>query len=141
VHRDQRGVTLVELLVACTIIGLALALMTGSFSSAVIGARIARNTTGAELITQNELDRVRAIPYTAAAAPYSWCYATEGVLAPPPSPAPTYLGACRPSDLYRADVTVSAGPLPNMQKWTVSVKTWPQPAQIVPPVDVLKDNR
>ena len=50
-------------------------------------------------------------------------------------------GRTIPGAIKLASNEVSAGPLPNMQKWTVSVKTWPQPAQIVPPVDVLKDNR
>jgi hypothetical protein len=131
---------LVELLVSCTIIGLALSLMTGSFSSAVIGARIARNTTGADLIMQSELDRVRAVPYSASASSFSECFATEGSLAPVPTVI-AYQGLCQGFDLYRADVAVDPGPLPNVQRWTVLVQSWPQPAPIGQSVEILKDNR
>jgi type II secretory pathway pseudopilin PulG len=133
-------VTLVELLVSCTIIGLALSLMTGSFSSAVIGARIARNTTGADLILQSELDRVRAAPYAVAAVSFSECFATEGSLAPAPTVI-AYQGSCQGFDLYRADVSVGPGPVPNVQRWTVIVQSWPQPAPIGQAVDIIKDNR
>jgi type II secretory pathway pseudopilin PulG len=135
-------VTLVEMLVSCTIIGLALSLMTGSFSSAVIGARIARNTTAAESITQSEFDRVRAGSYSAS---FSECFATEGSNAPPPRII-GYKQDCLGYDLYRADMTLgpwpaSGTPNPNIQRWTILVQSWPQPAPIVPAVDILKDTR
>jgi type II secretory pathway pseudopilin PulG len=129
---------MVELLVSTTIIGLALSLMTGSFSSALIGSHIARNTTAAEVIIQSELDQVRARTYDASAVSFSECFSTSGGEAPATGGFP---GSCSASDLYRADVARLADPQPNVQRWSVTVQTWPQPRPIVPAVDVFKDNR
>jgi hypothetical protein len=119
--------------VASTIIGLALALMTGSFSSALLAARVARNTTTAEAIIQTEFDQVRAAPYNDADAAYSECFTSQGGQV-----RIAYQGACTDADLYRVDVSPSPYQ-PNVQRWTVLVQTWPQPRPIVPSVDVLKD--
>jgi type II secretory pathway pseudopilin PulG len=143
-YRDRRkaqsGTTLVELLVSLTIIGFALVIVIGAFSTGLLDATVAKRDTAVEAAAQYELDKVSASSYSASASPYSECFATES------SGAPRSLSNFRdpcPNGTFslRADVSWVAGALPNTQVWTVSIVTWPAASRIGSPISVLKANR
>jgi len=136
--------TLVEVLVATAIVGISLALMTGSFTTALYGARIARNSAVNQAITAYEQGKIRAAPFAsppAWPASYSDCFAIDNA-SPVPDPSPTaYGGSCRAGDSFRADVQPAPGPTPNLEQWTVTINNWPNPAPLAPPVSFYRNNR
>ncbi|MFI5282427.1 MAG: prepilin-type N-terminal cleavage/methylation domain-containing protein [Candidatus Dormibacterales bacterium] len=137
-RRAQAGTTLVELLVSLVIIGLALVLIIGTFSTGLLDATIAKRNTAAQAVIQSELDRVSGTPFNPSARSYSECFKTEA--ADPPLMLPSYQASC-PDASYtlRADVSVAAqSPTPTTETWTVSVLTWPEAAPAGAPVSMVK---
>jgi type II secretory pathway pseudopilin PulG len=138
-RRAQSGTTLVELLVSLMIVGLALVLVVGTFSTGLLDATLAKRNTAVEAVTQYELDHIGASAFSSSAPSYSECFATESPTSPTAIP---YLNSC-PSGSYalRADVTWTAGPTSTSQLWTVTVVTWPDASAIGSPLSTYKVNR
>lgn len=135
----QSGATLVELLVSVVIMGLALTLIVGTFSTGLLDATLAKRNTAAVAVAQYELDQISGSPYDQTPLPYSECFATENASSPP---TPANGGVC-PNSSYtlRVDLTVAAGPNPNTQTWSLTVRSLPSGAKIGGTVNVVKDNR
>jgi prepilin-type N-terminal cleavage/methylation domain-containing protein len=140
-RRAQRGTTLIELLVSVVIIGLALALIIGTFSTGLLDSVLAKRNTAAVGVVQYELDAVTSSAYSGSALPYSDCFATEDVTSPPAT-LPAFQDPC-PSTSYtlRADVTVAPGPSTGSQLWTITVISWPDAAPVGSPVQIVKAPR
>jgi type II secretory pathway pseudopilin PulG len=136
----QSGATLVEVLVATVIMGLALAIIVGTFSTGLLDSALAKQKTAASAVVQYELDQISSIPFSSSAQPYSDCFATEDATSQPYT-TPAFQGAC-PSSSYtlRADVTVSSGP-GSSQQWTVTIVQWPAGNKVGDAVSILKVNR
>ena len=140
-RKAQSGATLVELLVSVVIIGLALTLIIGTFSTGLLDATLAKRNTAAVAVTQYELENINGRAYNTAAQSYSDCFATEDA-ASPPTTLPSFQGSCPGSTFsLRADMTVTAGPSPNTQLWSVAVISWPAGAQVGKAVQLIKVNR
>jgi type II secretory pathway pseudopilin PulG len=140
-RQAQAGATLIELLVSVVILGLALTLIIGTFSTGLIDSVLAKRNTASVAIVQYELDRISGALYDASAQSYSDCFATEDASSPPMTLG-SFQGACPTSSyVLRADVTVAAGPSPNSQKWSITVTSWPGPGQIGNTVQLIKVNR
>ncbi|MGA7913110.1 MAG: type II secretion system protein [Candidatus Dormiibacterota bacterium] len=136
-HRAQSGTTLIELLVSTVIIGVALVILVGMFSTGVIDSNLSKRQTAAQAATQYEEESIGAMPYKANPASYSECFASDGTGNPS---VVGYLGSCTGSAKIRADV--SAEQLPgNLQQWTIQIRTWPAPAPVGIPVSVYKVDR
>ncbi len=129
-----------ELLVSVVIMGTALVLVIGLFSTGLLDATIAKRDSTAQAVIQYELDQISGSPYNPAAQPYSECFATENGTQPTGRLA---LHSDCPGAGFslRADVTLAAGPAPNLQEWTVAVLNWAALNQIGSSVAVYKDNR
>jgi prepilin-type N-terminal cleavage/methylation domain-containing protein len=140
-RRAQAGQTLVEVLVAVTIMGLALTIVVGTFSTGLLQATLAKRNTAAVAVVQYELDQISSGQYDSTPQAYSDCFATEDASSPPIA-ASGYQGAC-PSRSYtlRVDVTPAAGPSPNTQLWSVRVLSMTNGAQVGSPVQLIKVNR
>ena len=136
-HRAQSGTTLIELLVCTVIMGVALVILVGMFSTGVIDSNLSKRQTEAQAATQYEEERISAMSYAANPTSYSDCFASGGSGG---SSLVSYLGSCTGSAKIRADV--SAKKLPgNLQQWTIQVNTWPVSAPIGVPVSIYKVNR
>jgi prepilin-type N-terminal cleavage/methylation domain-containing protein len=139
-RRAQAGTTLIELLVATVIIGVALVLVVGMFSTGVIDSNLAKRDTGAQAATQYEVDRIDAAQYSANANSYSECFAADG------SGAPTvvgFRGACPSAARIRADVSVAQVTVNGvaLQQWTIRIAVWPGAAPIGTSLSLYKVNR
>lgn len=134
--RDQRqaqaGATLVELLVSVVIMGLALTLIIGTFSTGLLQATLAKRNTAAVAVVQYELDQISGGQYNPSPQPYSDCFATENTS----SPAPAIGGSCGSSYSLRVDVTVAS--FNNKQLWSVTVFSLTNGAQVGSPVQIIK---
>jgi type II secretory pathway pseudopilin PulG len=140
-RQAQAGATLIELLVSLVIIGLALVLIMGTFSTGLIDSMLAKRNTAAGAIVQYELDQISGGVYNGSARSYSDCFATDDASSPPTTLA-SFQGACPTSSyVLRADVTVAAGPSPNSQLWSITITTWPSPGQVGNAVQIIKVNR
>lgn len=140
-RQAQSGATLVELLVSVVIIGLALALIIGTFSTGLLDATYAKRDTAAVAVTQYELEAISGSAYNVSAQSYSDCFATEDVNTPPTTIA-SFKGMCPGSTFtLRADVTVAAGTIANTQLWSISVVSWPAVGTVGSAVQLIKDNR
>jgi Tfp pilus assembly protein PilV len=128
-HRFQGGTTLVELLVSVLIIGTALVLLVGMFSTGAIDSRLAASFTAAQAAMAYEVEKVGAMPY-ANPNGYSECFSSSG--------AP--VGQCSGSAGVRADVSYSPQSA-TLQKWTIRISSWPDQALIGTPVSIYKVNR
>ena len=138
-RRAQAGTTLVELLVSQVIIGLALALVIGIFSSGLLDATIAKRNTAVQAVTQYELDRISGSAFNASPPAYSECFAIDNPTAPLALPA--YRDRCPAAFSLRADVSVAAGPTATSETWTVSIMASPDWTQVGSPTSVIKVNR
>jgi type II secretory pathway pseudopilin PulG len=140
-RQAQAGATLVELLVSVTIMGLALTLIIGTFSTGLLQSSMAKRDTAAVAVLQYELDQISGSQFGALPPQYSDCFATESATSPP-TPATGYRGDC-PGSSYtlRVDVNSVNGPQPETQLWSVAVVMWPAVAPIGTPVQLLKGNR
>jgi type II secretory pathway pseudopilin PulG len=144
-RRAQAGTTLVELLVSLIVVGLAVTLVVGTFSTASLNAALAKRNTAVQAVLQYELDKISGSLFGDPPTGYSECFPTE---APPDATEPPLLpemhslgDACtKLSFTVRADVTVNRIS-PTRQLWTVSIASWPDVAQIGKPVSVYKVNR
>jgi type II secretory pathway pseudopilin PulG len=137
-RRAQAGTTLVELLVSVMIMGLALVLIVGTFSTGLLDATLAKRNTAVEAIVQYETDKVGASAFNASAGFYSECFATENPTSPTMLGA--YQAAC-PSGPYSLRADVSWGWLPlsaTIQVWTVSVASVADGSRVATPVSVYK---
>jgi len=139
-RRAQAGTTLVELLVALVIIGLALALIIGTFSTGLLDAAVAKRDTAAQAVIQSELERINGSQFDPNAEPYSECFKTEA--ADPPMLLAAYKDPC-PDSTYtlRADVARTDQPTSTTQTWTVTVVTWPDLTFAGSPVSMVKAER
>lgn len=130
-RRAQAGTTLVELLVATVIMGLALVLIVGLFASGVIDSTLSKRDVSAEAATQYEMDKIASAAYTASPSGYSECFGTDGTVS---------AGGCSTPSGVKADVSVvqlSSG----LQQWTITVSAWPAATKIGKPVSVYKASR
>jgi prepilin-type N-terminal cleavage/methylation domain-containing protein len=139
-RRAQAGTTLIELLVATVIIGVALVLIVGMFSTGVIDSNLAKRDTGAQAATQYEVDRIDAAQYSGNPASYSECFAADG------SGGPTvvaFKGACPNAARIRADVSVAPVTVNGvaLQQWTIQIDVWPGATPIGTNLSVYKVNR
>src|SRR4030081_1923462 len=60
--RSQRGVGLVEVLVACAILGISMAVMLANMSTMVIGARVADRRTAEERLVRQQIETLMGSP-------------------------------------------------------------------------------
>jgi type II secretory pathway pseudopilin PulG len=140
-RQAQAGATLVELLVSLVIMGLALVLIVGTFSTGLIQATLAKRNTAAVAIVQYEIEQISGGAYSDSAPSYSDCFATEDATSPP-TPAPSFQGACAgTSYVLRADVAVAPGPSPDSQLWSITVVSLPSAGQVGNVVQIIKVNR
>lgn len=139
-RRAQSGTTLVEVLVSLVIASLSLSLIVGTLSSGLLNATLAKRNTAAQAVLQYELEAVSASTFSASAAPYSDCFATEDPTSP--TSAGGYQAAC-PSGPYtlRADVNWLWQTPNTVQVWTVAISSWPSNGATGSSVSVYKINR
>ncbi len=130
-RRAQSGTTLVELLVATVIMGLALVLIVGLFASGVVDSTLSKRDVSAEAATQYELDRIASMPYDPNAPAYSDCFGTDGTVS---------TGSCSTPSGVKADVSV-AQVSNGLQQWTITVSPWPPATKIGKPIAVYKATR
>ena len=136
-RRAQSGTTLIELLVSLVILGLVVVVLVGSFSTALLDATLAKRDTAVSAADQYELEKIGAAPFNAAAPPYSECFAVDTAATP------TQVGlggSCPAGTTVRADVSATT-PLPGVQQWAVTVKTYPALTLIGSTISVYKVNR
>jgi type II secretory pathway pseudopilin PulG len=134
-RQAQAGDTLVELLVAVTIMGLVVVLIVGTFSTGLLQATLAKRNTAASAVVQYELDHISGTPYGGLPPQYSDCFPTEaGSSSAPPAPTPAagFQGACPSSYTLRVDVASSN------QTWSVTVISLTDGAQVGKTVDVIR---
>ena len=138
-HRAQAGTTLIELLVATLIMGLALVMLVGLFSTGVIDSTLARRDTAAQAATEYEMEKVGAKTYNDKAVGYSECFGSDGTSSPSEV---AYGGSCPAVARIRADVSPSllAG-IVQGQQWTIVINTWPTSSPIGKPVSFYRVNR
>ncbi len=134
-HRAQAGTTLIELLVSILIIGTALVLLVGIFSTGAIDSRLAATYTAAEAVMAYEVEKVGAMPYGTNPSSYSECFATNAATNPT---VVAYKSSCPGSAGLRADVSPSQ-PQDRPQQWTIQISTGSAP--IGSPVSIYKVNR
>ena len=133
----QAGTTLIELLVSTMIIGIAVLLLVGAFSTGLLDATLTKRNTAVTAATQYELDKIGAAAFASAPVPYSECFAVDN----PARPVAVALGgACPAGSSLRVDVTENDGQ-PVVQVWTVQAITYPALDAIGTPVSVYKVNR
>ena len=135
-RRAQSGATLVELMVSITIIGFALAIVIGTFSTGLLDSTLAKRNTAAEAVMQYELEQVSFDP---SFQPRTECFRPDG------QPATFPGGAC-PTDgtfTLRADVTCTNGctATATAQTWSVAIRSWPDGAPLGTPVSEIKAKR
>jgi Tfp pilus assembly protein PilV len=136
-YRTQAGTTLIELLVTAMIIGMAVLLLVGAFSTGVLDATLTKRNTAVNAATEYELEKVGAAPYMTSPTSYSECFAVDEA-APPTQVA--FGGSCPAGTSLRADVT-ETDMQSGVQQWTVLIYTYPSPAVIGSPVSVYKVKR
>ena len=140
-RRAQAGTTLIELLVSLVIVGLALVLIVGTFSTGLLDATLAKRNTAVQAVMQYELDQISGSQFNTSAESKSECFATENTNSPAPS-SPMYQGSCPSGYTLRADLLLTTQAAPaRRQLWTVSVAVWPDGTQVVSSLDVYKVNR
>ncbi|HEV2034880.1 MAG TPA: hypothetical protein VGU71_11890 [Candidatus Dormibacteraeota bacterium] len=136
-HRAQAGTTLIELLVSTMIIGLALLLLVGAFSTGLIDSTLVKRNTAVDAAVSYELEKIGAAAFSPAPAAYSECFAVDSAAAPQPADAD---GWCPAGTNLLADVTES-DVQPGVQQWTVQMRTYPALSIVGSPVSVYKVNR
>jgi type II secretory pathway pseudopilin PulG len=140
-RRAQSGATLVELLVSVVIMGMAMALIVGTFSTGLLQSFMAKRNTAAAAVVQYELDQISGEQYDPTPQSYSDCFATDDATSPP-VPAASFQGACAGSSyVLRADVDVAPGPSPTSQLWSVTMVSWPSAGNVGTKVQLIKVNR
>lgn len=138
-RRAQAGTTLIELLVSLMIVGIALVLIVGTFSTGLLDATLAKRNTAAQAIVQYEMDKVGASAFSAAAPNYSDCFATDNPAAP--TPASGYLGSCGAGYSIRADVAQPSPSSGSVQLWSITTTSLSDGLRIGTPISIYKANR
>ena len=137
----QSGSTRVELLVSVVIMGMALVIVIGTFSTGLIDSAVAKRNTAAQAVMQYELEKIGSSPFDGSAPPYSECFAVDN----PTAPTTLAQNQSCPGGSFalRADVswTPGSGSNSGTQLWTVAVIGWPSGAQVASPVSLYKANR
>jgi len=139
-RRAQAGTTLIELLVSLMIVGIALVLIVGTFSTGLLDATLAKRNTAAQAIVQYEMDKIAASAFSTSALDYSDCFATDN----PSSPAPAsgYLGSCTGGGYsIRADVEQPSPSSGSLQVWTVTTTSLSDGLRIGTPISIYKADR
>jgi type II secretory pathway pseudopilin PulG len=138
-RQAQSGATLVELLVSVAIMGFALVLIVGTFSTGLIQATLAKRNTAATAVVQYELDQISGAQYGSLPRQYSDCFATDAAQSLPTQAS----GGICPDSTYtlRVDVTMLPGPTSTTQTWSVTVISLSNGAQVGTPVNIVKANR
>jgi type II secretory pathway pseudopilin PulG len=132
-RKAQAGTTLIELLVSLMIVGLALVLIVGTFSTGLLDATLAKRNTAVDAVVQYEMEKIGASAFSASAPTYSECFATESPSSPAAAPC---TGA---QYTLRADVTWAWNPSSStVQVWTIAITSLPSGTQVGSPVSVLK---
>jgi type II secretory pathway pseudopilin PulG len=140
-RQAQSGATLVELLVSIVIMGLALTIVIGTFSTGLLDSALEKRNTAATAVVQYELDQIGGSPYNSPPQSYSDCFATENASVAPRTVG--YKGSCS-SSVYtlRADVQIVSMPSPSTQLWSIAVISWPNGAPVgKQPVETIKVSR
>ena len=137
-HRAQAGTTLIELLVSVMIMGIAVLLLVGAFSTGLLDATLTKRNTAVNAASEYELEKIGAAKYTTAPGPYSDCFAVDTAATPTPAvggvcPAGTNLRA----DVTEGDVTGQSG----VQGWAVQILTYPSLDAVGATVSVYKVDR
>jgi len=136
-HHAQAGTTLIELLVSVMIIGLAVVILVGAYSTGLVNASLAKRNTALNAAVEYELEKIAAAAYVTSPGPYSECFAVDN------ADSPTQVGfggACPNGTSLRADVTesdVQGG----VQQWVVQVNAYPSLGGVGTPVSVYKVDR
>jgi type II secretory pathway pseudopilin PulG len=136
-RRRQAGTTLIELLVSVTIMGLALTVIIGAFSTGLLNATLAKRNTAVQGVIQYEIESISSSQFNSTPQGYSDCFATENTNAPTPASG----GSCPTGYTLRADVTVGPGLTSTSQQWTVTVVSLSAGGQIGSPVSLYKVSR
>lgn len=139
-RQAQAGQTLVELLVASVIMGLALALIVGTLSTGLLDSTLAKRNTAAVAALQYEMEQIGGSPFNSSPNAYSDCFATDSASSPPTTLASFQAPCPGNSYILRADVTVGPGPK-GSQQWKVTIVQWPSGTTVGSPVSLLKVNR
>jgi prepilin-type N-terminal cleavage/methylation domain-containing protein len=106
---DQRGLGLVEILVASAILGVALSVMLGNLGTMVVGARVADRLTGEERLVRNRIEALMALP----PPPYPTC--------PAPAPSQQVIGdALTYKTTYYVTVVEDCTTIPHYLEYTVT---------------------
>jgi type II secretory pathway pseudopilin PulG len=136
-RRAQAGTTLIELLVSVMIIGLAVVVLVGAFSTALLDATLSKRNTAVTAAQQYELEKITAAAFSSTPAAYSECFAVDT----PASPTEVGIrGSCPAGTNLRADVTesdVQAG----VQQWAITCVSYPAVGPIGSTISVYKVNR
>ncbi len=139
-RRAQAGTTLIELLVSLMIVGIALVLIVGTFSTGLLDATLAKRDTAAQAIVQYEMDKVGASTFSVSAPNYSDCFATDNPSSP--VPASGYRGSCTGGGYsIRADVEQPSPSSGSLQMWTVTTTSLSDGLRIGTPISIYKANR
>jgi type II secretory pathway pseudopilin PulG len=136
-HRGQAGTTLIELLVSTMIIGIAMLLLVGAFSTGIVDATLTKRNTAVNAVVEYELEKIGAATYSAAPSPYSECFAVDSAAQPIQV---SFGGGCPAGTNLRADVTPSSGQS-GIQQWGVQVRTYPSLGAVGAVVSVYKGYR
>jgi len=136
-HRAQAGTTLIELLVSTMIIGVAMLLLVGAFSTGILDATLTKRNTAVNAVVEYELEKIGGATYSATPAPYSECFAVDTAATPVQV---SFGGGCPYGTNLRADVTPSSGPS-GIQQWAVQVMTYPSLGAVGAVVSVYKGYR
>lgn len=116
------------------IIGLALLILVGAFSTGLLDATLTKRNTAINAAAEFEVEKIGAAAYAASPAPYSECFAVD-VNA---QPTQVTLGApCPAGTNLRADVT-EEDVQPGVQQWTVHMNTYPAIGAVGAPLSVYK---
>jgi len=136
-RKAQAGTTLIELLVSLMIVGLALVLIVGTFSTGLLDATLAKRNTAVDAVVQYEMEKIgaRAFSSTPVSASYSECFATESPTNPAPAP-------CTGGQYtLRVDVVGNwNGTSTTVQVWTITISSLPSGSQIGSSVSIFKVN-
>lgn len=112
-HRDQRGGSLVESLVASALLGIALAVVMGSFATFAIGGSEARQVAVAQAVARAQATRLKAAPY-APAGDYSAYF----------EPLPTGLSRSLTTDWWDGSASWVGTPNANgLQRLTLTIRS------------------
>lgn len=138
-RRAQAGTTLIELLVSTMIIGIAVLMLVGAFSTGILDATLTKRNTAVNAAVEYELEKVGAAAYAGAPVQYSECFAVDSSAAPTQV---TFDAACPGGTNLRADVTeTDVTGQAGVQQWSVQLRTYPSLGAVGAVVSVYKVDR